>query len=140
MGLSHGIQDDEIINLFRRGYSIQDIADILSTTYETVKYRLIRNGLLVHRDGKYYPIRTENLNQYIEEIRQIGNELRRNLNEERDRILLKRLKHISKLFGEHNPVGFEIYRNTKEALRETHRGSYNLNSLYKAIKRLDGER
>ncbi len=140
MGLSYSIQDDEIVKLFRRGYSIRDIADILNTTYETVKYRLIRNGLLVQRDGKYYPIRSENLDQYIEEIKQITNELKHNIDEEKDRVLIKRLKHISKLFGEHNPVGFEIYRATKEALRETHKDSYNLNSLYKAVKRLDGEK
>jgi DNA-binding NarL/FixJ family response regulator len=37
MGLSHDVQDDEIISLFQHGKSIADIARQLNTTYETVK-------------------------------------------------------------------------------------------------------
>ena len=53
MGLSHDVQDDKIISLFRHGKSISGIARHLNTTYETVKYGLIQIGLLIYKDHRF---------------------------------------------------------------------------------------
>lgn len=132
MGLSHSINDDEIVKLFRRGYPIAEIARTLGTTYETVKYRLIRNGLLVYRDGRYFPVRS----QRTEEIRVELMSLNKDLKAYPDSTAtLRKIEKISLVLGEHNPIGYDIHRRAKALMN----GEGTQKALNRAIDRLEGE-
>lgn len=129
MGLSHSINDDEIVNLFRRGYPIAEIGRILNTTYETVKYRLIRNGLLVYRDGRYFPVRSERTEEIQEELRSLNEDLKSYPD---STATLRRIEKVSLVLGEHNPIGYDIYRKAKSLMNRG--GSYK--ELEQSIERM----
>ena len=133
-GLSHeNVHDDEIVEMFWRGYTIQDIADIVGTTYDTVKYRLIRNGLLVYYDGGYHPIHSDSLDKTKDEIESVYESIKQTRDPDQKREFLKRLYKLSNVLGEHNPVGNQISREAKLILK----GSGSFKELQLAVSRLD---
>ena len=134
MGLSHDVQDDEIISLFQHGKSISDIARELDTTYETLKYRLIRNGLLIYKDHRFVAAKSQHtsIQNVIDEIAFLA----KHLDNGPDRgANLRRIMKLSIAVGDNIPAGFEVYKQAKQ-LGDGF-GSYQ--ELLNSVERLYGE-
>lgn len=134
MGISYNINDDEVIALFKNGKSIMDIAKRLNTTYETVKYRLIRNGLLVYDNGKFIPAKASNLSvmDLAERIELLAKSLKK---EENPDPILKQIMKLGLVIDDYVPAGLEVYRKAREI--KNGNGSYK--ELMDAVKRLYSE-
>jgi hypothetical protein len=134
MGLSHDVQDDEIISLFQHGKSISDISRELDTTYDAVKYKLIRNGLLIYRDHKFVAAKSQHtsIQNVVDEIAFLA----KHLADGPDRgANLRRIMKLSIAFGDNISAGFEVYIQAKQ-IRDGF-GSYQ--ELMNSVKRLYGE-
>lgn len=134
MGISHNVNDDEIIALFRKGKSVSDIARKLNTTYETVKYRLVRNGLLVYENGKFIPSKANSIS--VQDLAETIDLLTKSLRKGPDQDpTLKQIMKLAMVIGDYIPAGLEVYRNAKAMRNGT--GSYQ--ELSETVHRLIAE-
>ena len=134
MGLSHDVQDDEIMSLFHHGKSISNISRELDTTYETVKYRLIRNGLLIYKDHRFVAAKSQHtsIQSVVDEIVKLTKDLNKSPDRRGD---LRRIMKLSIAISDNIPAGFEVYKHAKQMRNGT--GSYQ--ELKETVNRLYGE-
>ncbi len=135
MGLSYSIKDDEIISLFQKGRTISEIARELKTTYAVVEYRLIRNDLLIYKDGRYIPAKSQNksIRDIIDEIDFLSNRLEG----EYKFINIRKIAKLAVELEDEIPAAYEVYRIARAIRDRAGIGSYT--ELKTAIKRLHSE-